>query len=406
MAGTPSGDDRRKFLRQIAGFYLAAVAIGALTIYLPISPGDRSLPAIVIEIVIGVIAAGVIFAFPWHRYDPDAFVVMGMVAVTQLGIFIWATGGVESPYWPMALLNVVGVAAVYRGRWPIVVVAVTSVATLAAPALYDQPVTTAQAMDIIIRSLVIGVSFVFSWFAAEQIRRHAAVATQLLPERDVVNRRRQLTQLVRHELGNPLMLIQGYGERILAKGDVAESSRKELQTMQRSWERMRRLLEDLREYDEVEGRLKLEPAVADLGKVVEDAVVGYRQIAPGRTFNFENCNTTPVKIDPFRVSQVVDNLLQNAVRYSSEGSPIRVDVTHEDGAVCVSVADSGVGTPEDIQGRIFTAFFLGRQAGVASVPGSGLGLSISKEIVEAHGGRIWFFSTLGAGTTFYFKVPA
>ncbi len=72
----------------------------------------------------------------------------------------------------------------------------------------------------------------------------------------------------------------------------------------------------------------------------------------------------------------------------------------------MSIADSGVGIPVDIQAKIFTPFFRGRQQGVASVPGSGLGLSISREIIEAHGGRIWFASTEGVGTTFYFTVPA
>jgi signal transduction histidine kinase len=112
-----------------------------------------------------------------------------------------------------------------------------------------------------------------------------------------------------------------------------------------------------------------------------------------------------VDVDPDRISQVVTNLVTNAVRYSPNGGEIRVSGTAHEGTVVVSVRDQGIGIPPDRAGRIFEKFYRVDNAVTRAVGGTGLGLAISRELVEAHGGRMWVESTPGVGSTFTFSLP-
>jgi two-component system sensor histidine kinase VicK len=112
-----------------------------------------------------------------------------------------------------------------------------------------------------------------------------------------------------------------------------------------------------------------------------------------------------VEIDPDKLTQVIDNIISNALKYSPEGGKVRFGMTVEEGFLLIQISDEGMGIPKENVDRIFDRFYRVDRARSREMGGTGLGLAISKEMINAHGGVIWAESKYGKGTTIFFTLP-
>ncbi|HET7568844.1 MAG TPA: PAS domain-containing sensor histidine kinase [Gaiellaceae bacterium] len=214
--------------------------------------------------------------------------------------------------------------------------------------------------------------------------------------------------LVSHELRTPLTSIRGYLE-LLGDGDAPPDEQSSfLQVIERNAERLQRLVEDLLLAAQADAdSLHLAIEDIDLAKLAVDCAEASAPTASARGISLA-CTvvaTPTVRGDEGRLGQVVDNLLSNALKFTPPGGGVHVRVSESAGAAVVEVADSGMGIPEGEQAELFGRFFRTKRAQREAVAGVGLGLSIAKALVEAHGGRIDFTSAEGEGTTFRVHLP-
>jgi signal transduction histidine kinase len=171
--------------------------------------------------------------------------------------------------------------------------------------------------------------------------------------------------------------------------------------------RLESLVDDLADFKRIEeGRLTLEEEPFDLGELLEEQTESFGGRSERHSLRVDLAGPgLMVHADRHRIAQVIANLLANAMKYSPEGGAIETSASNADGIVRVSVRDDGVGIAEEDRSRIFTKFFRGGAAG-HGFGGVGLGLAISREIIEAHGGRMGFESETGRGSVFWFELPA
>ena len=225
---------------------------------------------------------------------------------------------------------------------------------------------------------------------------------------------------VAHELKTPMTSIRGYADLLMggAMGEINEGQENFLQTILSNVTRMATLVTDLNDISRIEaGRLRLEFEPVDVAGIVNE--VARAQIhsidAKEQTLEIEIPeNLQPVWGDRIRLIQILVNLVSNANKYSQEGGKILVsaeqaknqwDPDGADEVVRISIKDDGIGMTEEDQAQIFSKFFRSDDPKARESSGSGLGLNITKNLIELQGGMIWFDSEYGHGTTFSITVP-
>ncbi|MET1087625.1 MAG: PAS domain-containing sensor histidine kinase [Arthrobacter sp.] len=209
---------------------------------------------------------------------------------------------------------------------------------------------------------------------------------------------------VSHEFRTPLTSILGYVD-ILLGDEPAELQMDMLEIIRRNSERLLTLVSDL--LSSRNGQLIVTPQTADVAELVRTSVSSAmpKAAASGVVLSVETPERLEAHVDGARISQVLDNLLSNAIKYSPDGGNVLVSLAQEDGHLACRVSDTGMGMTLEDTSEVFAKFFRTSNVRRTAIPGVGLGLPISRAIVEAHGGTIEVESTLGEGTTFTFRVP-
>jgi signal transduction histidine kinase len=213
-----------------------------------------------------------------------------------------------------------------------------------------------------------------------------------------------------HELRTPLNAIIGFsevlGERMF--GELNAKQEEYLMDIHASGQHLLSLINDILDLSKIEaGRMELDLGTFDLPNVIDTAVLLIRERASRRGIVLQVAvdeGLSSIQGDERKVKQVLLNLLSNAIKFTPEGGRIEIRAQPVNGAVEVSVTDTGVGIAPEDQEAIFEEF---RQVGTADkkVEGTGLGLALSRKFIELHGGRIWVESQVRVGSTFTFRIP-
>jgi len=272
--------------------------------------------------------------------------------------------------------------------------------------LIDQQKIASIMLIVITASGAIGaISIILIWNKRlEQIvntkTAELRMANEQLKNQDEMQK--EFIDIAAHELRTPIQPILGVAEML---ENELGSKREDIKMIARNAKRLERLTQDLLDVAKIEGQsLKLNREMFDIGELVSILIKDYqKKLAGGYHISMEyqsNGQNTIVEADKERITQVISNLIDNALKFTKNGKVIITTEKENDGKVRVSVKDTGTGIAPDILSRLFTKFVSRSQKG------TGLGLFISKSIVEAHGGKIWGKNNVDEnGATFSFTIP-
>ena len=217
---------------------------------------------------------------------------------------------------------------------------------------------------------------------------------------------------VTHELRTPITFILGFAH-LLATRDEAEpdsaASRQYAESIMRGAQQLERLVDDLLDSAHIEsGQLKLDRHELDLAELIDEVAIATKAVADQREIRLDVAIQTDLPLviaDSMRVTQILNNLVSNAIKYNRDGGFVSIRAQSADGEVRCEVEDTGIGIPVDAQGQLFTRFYQVDSSLRRSVKGLGLGLAITKSLVESHGGKIGVQSAPDRGSLFWFTLP-
>jgi len=215
-----------------------------------------------------------------------------------------------------------------------------------------------------------------------------------------------LLDALAHEFKTPLTSIKAAATALLSEGPQSSSQKELLTVVDEETDRLSDLVTEAIHMARIEaGKLQLQKQPVAVGAVVGATLAKFKDHTEERHIEVQLDSGIPsVDADEELVSLVLQQLVDNALKYSPANSPLVISARENEGSVVISVADQGPGIPEHEQARIFEKFYRGH-ANRESTPGTGMGLTIAREIVLAHGGRIWVDSQPGHGSTFSFSLP-
>jgi signal transduction histidine kinase len=231
--------------------------------------------------------------------------------------------------------------------------------------------------------------------------------------RDITDRKEldrmkdELVSTVSHELRTPLTSMRGFVELLLEREFKPEEQRRFLEIVMTETKRLGKLIDDFLDLQRIEsGALEYCFEPTPLVRLIEEAVEMFEQSSDTHSFVTDlPGGDLVVRADDDRIRQTLRNLISNATKYAPDGGSVTISARISDGRARVAVRDQGIGMDEATQAKLFTRFFRADATATRRIGGTGLGLSLVKEIVTAHDGEVGVESALGEGSEFWFTLP-
>jgi signal transduction histidine kinase len=214
-------------------------------------------------------------------------------------------------------------------------------------------------------------------------------------------------KVLAHDLKNPLGGIVSLSNIMLDDQNLSADNRKMIQLINTSSRYATQMINDLLQASLGNQQVMVERKPADIQLLLQQCVnlLQFKAAEKDQQLVLESSDVGPVEIDAEKIQRVINNLIVNAVKFSPDGEKILLRMQRSDHHLTLSVEDHGIGIPDDLKEHVFDMFTTAKRFGTANEQPFGLGLAISRQIVEAHDGKIWFESTEGKGTIFYVELP-
>jgi len=243
----------------------------------------------------------------------------------------------------------------------------------------------------------------------EMEEEHKQVERKIVEYEELDKLKSNLLSTVSHELRTPLATIKGYSTMLLDydRRLKRDEKRQYLQSVDRATDRLTELIDHLLDMSRLEaGLLKMEKALASIPELIQEAAFEAKLRSPRHKITLNLQESLPwINIDARRIRQVLDNIIDNATKYSEEGTEVVVEAQRKGSELVISVTDQGVGIAAEELERVFDRMYRIEERLTPEIGGVGLGLAICKGLVEAHGGRIWMESEEGKGSKCSFTLP-
>jgi PAS domain S-box-containing protein len=233
---------------------------------------------------------------------------------------------------------------------------------------------------------------------------------------ELYDRVRQLEQLktdmirlAAHDLRSPLNVIGMHCDLLLENDGLSASQRRALEDTRDSARKMTRIVTDILSLQRIESMDNVSQEAVSMAELVELVASSHRARARAKQLAFSVLlpgSSVIVEADPMQIREALDNLIDNAIKYTPQGGSVTVRLGERGGLALVEVEDTGPGIPDEMQPRVFSPFFRTRSAETITAEGTGLGLHLVKNIIERHNGRMRFHSTFGRGSMFGFEMPS
>lgn len=239
---------------------------------------------------------------------------------------------------------------------------------------------------------------------------HVKVLHDVTREKEIDKMKSEFISIASHQLRSPLSNLKWLLE-IMKKqeiGQINQEQQKIINLMDDSNKRLIKLVQELLNISRIEeGKIGFDLKKLDLNKIIQEVINDLLESAKQKNIkiNFSKQELPQILIDQDTIRMVIQNLIDNAIKYTKSNNPIEINSKIDNNNIIVSVKDSGIGIPQKDQPKIFSKFHRSQNAKNLAVNGTGLGLYIAKQIIEKHKGKIWFNSKENQGTSFYISLP-